>query len=145
MIHRDSISHIAVGGSGKLPEATINVETGSMFDETISENSADVSDEDLVNGDLDSEGMIVLQEQYQDESDYRLSTSSLDEVPEVISMNSAETVSAEDDYDRMFLLSLLPTMRRIPEEYKLDIKIQLQQTLAHAVRNVEAAKDRGHS
>ncbi|XP_043286197.1 uncharacterized protein [Venturia canescens] len=39
---------------------------------------------------------------------------------------------SDDDYDKMFLLSLLPSLRQIPEHMKLHVRIQMQQILASA-------------
>lgn len=40
----------------------------------------------------------------------------------------------EEDYDKMFLLSLLPMMRKLSEDKKLDVRIQMQQILVQAIR-----------
>ncbi|XP_048505621.1 uncharacterized protein LOC105684590 isoform X2 [Athalia rosae] len=39
----------------------------------------------------------------------------------------------EEDYDRMFLLSLLPMMKQVPDVKKLDVRIQMQQIIASAL------------
>lgn len=48
------------------------------------------------------------------------------------SQASQRTFGADDDYDKMFLLSLLPSFRQIPEHMKLHVRIQIQQILASA-------------
>ena len=45
---------------------------------------------------------------------------------------SQRAFPADDDYDKMFLLSLLPSLRRVPEHMKLHVRIQMQQVLASA-------------
>ncbi|XP_011497804.1 PREDICTED: uncharacterized protein LOC105362149, partial [Ceratosolen solmsi marchali] len=61
-----------------------------------------------------------------------------DDFPDVISSNSSSQKFKfeDDDYDRMFLLSLLPIMRRIPEDKKVDVRIQMQQALALAIHSM---------
>ncbi|XP_076675993.1 uncharacterized protein LOC143373067 isoform X1 [Andrena cerasifolii] len=57
------------------------------------------------------------------------------EIHDMLSSHSNQRVAYdEDDYDRMFLLSLLPIIRQVPEEKKLDVRIQMQQVLALALR-----------
>jgi len=51
---------------------------------------------------------------------------------DVLSSVNGPQRSDEDDYDKMFLLSLLPSFRSIPEHMKLHIRIQMQQVLASA-------------
>ena len=65
-----------------------------------------------------------------------------DNVPDAISTANGSDSSHryskfndEDDYDRMFLLSLLPIMRRIPEDKKLEVRMQMQQSLAQALKS----------
>ncbi|XP_015179487.1 PREDICTED: uncharacterized protein LOC107068011 isoform X2 [Polistes dominula] len=66
-----------------------------------------------------------------EESDVPLAHS----VPSLTTGREGQRVTIdEEDYDKMFLLSLLPTMRRIPEEKKLDVQIQIQQVLASTLR-----------
>lgn len=50
----------------------------------------------------------------------------------VLSSAHASQRTEEDDYDKMFLLSLLPSFRRVPEHVKLHVRIQMQQVLAAA-------------
>lgn len=59
-----------------------------------------------------------------------------DDIHDVLSSNSSSQKFKieDDDYDKMFLLSLLPIMRRIPEDSKVDVRIQIQQVLALAIR-----------
>lgn len=58
-----------------------------------------------------------------------------DEIHDILSSHSSQRVTVdEDDYDKMFLLSLLPIIRQVPEEKKLDVRIQMQQVLAMALR-----------
>nr|KAF7396836.1 hypothetical protein H0235_016373 [Vespula pensylvanica] len=55
-------------------------------------------------------------------------TSFDNEIHDILSSHSGQRVAIdEEDYDKMFLLSLLPTIRQIPEEKKLDVRIQMQQ------------------
>ncbi|KAL2748380.1 hypothetical protein V1477_003023 [Vespula maculifrons] len=62
-------------------------------------------------------------------------TSFDNEIHDILSSHSGQRVAIdEEDYDKMFLLSLLPTIRQIPEEKKLDVRIQMQQVLASALR-----------
>ncbi|XP_011684610.1 PREDICTED: uncharacterized protein LOC105447965 isoform X2 [Wasmannia auropunctata] len=57
------------------------------------------------------------------------------EIHDILSSHSSQRVTIdEDDYDKMFLLSLLPIIRQVPEEKKLDVRIQMQQVLAMALR-----------
>ncbi|XP_032664068.1 uncharacterized protein LOC116840870 isoform X2 [Odontomachus brunneus] len=57
------------------------------------------------------------------------------EIHDILSSHSSQRVTLdEDDYDKMFLLSLLPIIRQVPEEKKLDVRIQMQQVLAMALR-----------
>lgn len=57
------------------------------------------------------------------------------EIHDILSSHSSQRVAYdEDDYDKMFLLSLLPIIRQVPEEKKLDVRIQMQQVLALALR-----------
>ncbi|XP_033188072.1 uncharacterized protein LOC117236794 [Bombus vosnesenskii] len=57
------------------------------------------------------------------------------EIHDILSSHSSQRVTYdEDDYDKMFLLSLLPIIRQVPEEKKLDVRIQMQQVLALALR-----------
>lgn len=57
------------------------------------------------------------------------------EIHDILSSHSSQRVNPdEDDYDKMFLLSLLPIIRQVPEEKKLDVRIQMQQVLAMALR-----------
>lgn len=58
------------------------------------------------------------------------------EIHDILSSHSSQRVTLdEDDYDKMFLLSLLPIIRQVPEEKKLDVRIQMQQVLAMALRS----------
>lgn len=58
------------------------------------------------------------------------------EIHDILSSHSSQRVTFdEDDYDKMFLLSLLPIIRQVPEEKKLDVRIQMQQVLAMALRS----------
>lgn len=43
-------------------------------------------------------------------------------------------VDSSDDCDRMFLLSLLPHLKAIPEEFRMDAKIELMQIIRNAKR-----------
>ncbi|XP_043461778.1 uncharacterized protein LOC122498212 isoform X1 [Leptopilina heterotoma] len=52
------------------------------------------------------------------------------EFQDMISNNGQRSMIEEEDYDKMFLLSLLPILRQIPENKKLDVRIQMQQILA---------------
>ena len=52
------------------------------------------------------------------------------ELQDMISNSGQKTIVDEEDYDKMFLLSLLPILRQIPEHKKLDVRIQMQQILA---------------
>lgn len=62
-------------------------------------------------------------------------TSFDNEIHDMLSSHSSQRVAYdEDDYDKMFLLSLLPIIRQVPEEKKLDVRIQIQQVLALAIR-----------
>lgn len=62
-------------------------------------------------------------------------TSFDNEIHDMLSSNSSQRITYdEDDYDKMFLLSLLPIIRQVPEEKKLDVRIQIQQVLALALR-----------
>ena len=62
-------------------------------------------------------------------------TSFDNEIHDILSSHSSQRVTYdEDDYDKMFLLSLLPIIRQVPEEKKLDVRIQMQQVLALALR-----------
>ncbi|XP_076236461.1 uncharacterized protein LOC143180551 [Calliopsis andreniformis] len=62
-------------------------------------------------------------------------TSFDNEIHDMLSSPSSQRVAYdEDDYDKMFLLSLLPIMRQVPEEKKLDVRIQMEQVLALALR-----------
>ncbi|KAI4479485.1 hypothetical protein M0804_010882 [Polistes exclamans] len=67
---------------------------------------------------------------------YETSFASFDnESHDILPSHSGQHVTIdEEDYDKMFLLSLLPTIRQIPEEKKLDVRIQMQQVLAMALR-----------
>lgn len=57
------------------------------------------------------------------------------EIHDILSSHSSQRVAFdEDDYDKMFLLSLLPIIRQVPEEKKLEVRIQMQQVLAMALR-----------
>ncbi|KAK2583156.1 hypothetical protein KPH14_009179 [Odynerus spinipes] len=57
------------------------------------------------------------------------------EIHDILSSHSGQRVAVdEEDYDKMFLLSLLPIIRQVPEEKKLDVRIQMQQVLALALR-----------
>ncbi|XP_043488138.1 uncharacterized protein LOC122515046 [Polistes fuscatus] len=57
------------------------------------------------------------------------------EIHDILSSHNGQRVTIdEEDYDKMFLLSLLPTIRQIPEEKKLYVRIQMQQILAMALR-----------
>lgn len=57
------------------------------------------------------------------------------EIHDILSSHSSQRVALdEEDYDKMFLLSLLPIIRQVPEEKKLDVRIQMQQVLAMALR-----------
>lgn len=57
------------------------------------------------------------------------------EIHDILSSHSSQRINLdEDDYDKMFLLSLLPIIRQVPEEKKLDVRIQMQQVLAMALR-----------
>lgn len=42
-----------------------------------------------------------------------------------------------DDCDKMFLLSLLPHLKTIPEEFRLNVKMELMQVLKNANYNTE--------
>lgn len=56
------------------------------------------------------------------------------EIHDILSSHSSQRVTLdEEDYDKMFLLSLLPIIRQVPEEKKLDVRIQMQQILAMAL------------
>lgn len=56
------------------------------------------------------------------------------------SPNGQRVTMDEEDYDKMFLLSLLPIIRQVPDEKKLDVRIQMQQVLALALRVPDANK-----
>ncbi|CAL7936699.1 unnamed protein product [Xylocopa violacea] len=61
------------------------------------------------------------------------------EIHDILSSNSSQRVAYdEDDYDKMFLLSLVPILRQVPEEKKLDVRIQIQQILAMALRSPDS-------
>lgn len=45
------------------------------------------------------------------------------------------SIHDDDDYDRMFLLSLLPSLRQIPDNIKLQTRIQMQQVLVTALQS----------
>lgn len=47
----------------------------------------------------------------------------------------AQIKSDTDDPDRMFLLSLLPHFKTIPEEFRLNVKMELMQVLRNANYN----------
>ncbi|XP_015593284.1 uncharacterized protein LOC107266853 isoform X1 [Cephus cinctus] len=55
------------------------------------------------------------------------------EIQDMLSSHSSQRIVDEEDYDKMFLLSLLPILRQIPDEKKLDVRIQMQQVLAAAL------------
>ncbi|XP_066590499.1 uncharacterized protein [Prorops nasuta] len=60
------------------------------------------------------------------------------EFHDYMSSHSSQRANAdEEDYDKMFLLSLLPIVRQIPEDKKLDVRIQMQQVLALALRSTD--------
>ncbi|EZA53972.1 hypothetical protein DMN91_012090 [Ooceraea biroi] len=60
------------------------------------------------------------------------------EIHDILSSHSSQRVTVdEDDYDKMFLLSLLPIIRQVPEQKKLEVRIQMQQVLAMALRSSE--------
>ncbi|XP_020296913.1 uncharacterized protein LOC109861604 isoform X1 [Pseudomyrmex gracilis] len=64
------------------------------------------------------------------------------EIHDILSSHSSQRVTVdEDDYDKMFLLSLLPIIRQVPEEKKLDVRIQMQQVLAMAIRPSDKKMD----
>ena len=52
------------------------------------------------------------------------------EFQDMLSTNGQRTIIDDEDYDKMFLLSLLPILRQVPENKKLDVRIQMQQILA---------------
>ncbi|XP_023287571.1 uncharacterized protein LOC105703878 [Orussus abietinus] len=60
-------------------------------------------------------------------------TSFDNEIHDMLSSHSSQRVVEEEDYDKMFLLSLLPILRQIPDSKKLDVRIQMQQVLAAAM------------
>ncbi|XP_063987185.1 transcription factor Adf-1 isoform X2 [Diachasmimorpha longicaudata] len=56
------------------------------------------------------------------------------DIPEVISSHSGQrAILDEEDYEKMFLLSLLPSLRLVPENMKLQVKIDMQQVIANAL------------
>ncbi|XP_011313975.1 uncharacterized protein [Fopius arisanus] len=57
-----------------------------------------------------------------------------DSVPDVSSHNGQRPMLDEEDYEKMFLLSLLPSLRQVPENMKLQVKINIQQVIANALR-----------
>ncbi|XP_015116109.1 uncharacterized protein LOC107040507 [Diachasma alloeum] len=61
------------------------------------------------------------------------------DIPEVVSSHSGQrAITHEEDYEKMFLLSLLPSLRLVPENMKLQVKIDMQQVIAVALRNNNA-------
>lgn len=54
------------------------------------------------------------------------------DIHDILSSHS-QPIIQDEDYDRMFLLSLLPMMKQVPDVKKLDVRIQMQQILAAAL------------
>ncbi|XP_046739044.1 uncharacterized protein LOC124407202 [Diprion similis] len=54
------------------------------------------------------------------------------DIHDILSSHSQPMIQ-DEDYDRMFLLSLLPMMKQVPDVKKLDVRIQMQQILAAAL------------
>lgn len=69
-------------------------------------------------------------------------SSSHDDYMNIVKIDSKTQSQRDDDedYDRMFLLSLLPMMRKLSEEKKLDVRIQMQQSLACALHEERMEK-----
>lgn len=65
--------------------------------------------------------------------------STTDDYPDPINhpLTNKQSVVDEEDYDKMFLLSLLPMMRKLTEEKKLDVRIEMQQAIAQALRGTK--------
>ncbi|KAF7988618.1 hypothetical protein HCN44_001191 [Aphidius gifuensis] len=56
------------------------------------------------------------------------------DMPNIITPNDGHfDMSCDNDYDKMFLISLLPSIRQVPEHMKLQVRIQIQQILANAL------------
>lgn len=56
------------------------------------------------------------------------------ELNDMLSSSGSQKVAIDnEDYDKMFLLSLLPILRQVPEDKKLTVRIQMQQVLEAAI------------
>lgn len=57
-------------------------------------------------------------------------------LPEGTSEDLDDLESFPEEYDKMFLLSLMPSLRKLPGSTKLKVKIKIQQILSEALKSV---------
>ncbi|GBP31360.1 hypothetical protein EVAR_13479_1 [Eumeta japonica] len=95
----------------------------------LSENENDVGSDDNDNGDGDADPD-------DDDDDDGRSLSRLKSSNDFVFANINNSVNLQkqeaEDCDRLFLLSLLPHLKSVPEQFRLNIKMELMQVLQNA-------------